>query len=172
MGYNVWETCLFVPDFSRVECASWVQAWGSIIAIGGAFAIAYFQARHLQKLEAVRQDAERREMCVTVAEQLRNFQAFCRALVKRLPNNGQAVEVGRNFKQGAPVFCGINTMALPSALASRVAGLQYAAMITVTRVDGGDLSELRKNLQQLADDCETAIQRSHELAAGLPQRGS
>lgn len=33
MDYNVWETCMLVPGFSRDECASWVQAWVSGLAI-------------------------------------------------------------------------------------------------------------------------------------------
>src|SRR6476469_1237636 len=33
MAYDVWQTCVFVPGLSRGECASWVQAWGSIGAV-------------------------------------------------------------------------------------------------------------------------------------------
>jgi hypothetical protein len=34
--YNVLETCMLIPHFSRSACASWVQAWGSVAAIGVA----------------------------------------------------------------------------------------------------------------------------------------
>lgn len=33
MAYDLWQSCVLVPGFSRSECASWVQAWGSIGAI-------------------------------------------------------------------------------------------------------------------------------------------
>lgn len=43
MAYNLWETCVLFPGFSRGECAAWVQAWGSIAAIAAAIAIAGWQ---------------------------------------------------------------------------------------------------------------------------------
>ncbi|OCS47933.1 hypothetical protein [Ralstonia pickettii] len=58
MNYNVWETCLLLPfGLNRAECASWVQAWGSILAIGGTAFAAYYQGRkQLQAtIEGVRQ---------------------------------------------------------------------------------------------------------------------
>lgn len=33
MVYNVFETCMLVPHVSAANCAGWVQAWGSLIAI-------------------------------------------------------------------------------------------------------------------------------------------
>lgn len=33
MNYDVWQTCLLYPGLTRAECASWVQAWGSVLAI-------------------------------------------------------------------------------------------------------------------------------------------
>lgn len=39
MAYEIWESCVLIPGFSRSECASWVQAWGSI---GAILAAAYF----------------------------------------------------------------------------------------------------------------------------------
>lgn len=45
MTYNLLETCMLAPGFNRAECASWVQAWGSILAICAAVLIAYIQHR-------------------------------------------------------------------------------------------------------------------------------
>jgi len=39
------DTCFLVRGVSDANCASWVQAWGSIAAIGAAIAIAYVQRR-------------------------------------------------------------------------------------------------------------------------------
>lgn len=37
--YSVWQSCLLVPGISRAECASWVQAWGSIAALAIAIGL-------------------------------------------------------------------------------------------------------------------------------------
>lgn len=37
--YNVWQSCLLVPGISTAECASWVQAWGSIAALAIAIGL-------------------------------------------------------------------------------------------------------------------------------------
>ena len=55
MTYNLWDSCLLVPGFSRSGCASWVQAIGSILAICAAAAIAYVQ--HRQNLQQQRRIA-------------------------------------------------------------------------------------------------------------------
>ena len=36
MAYEILNTCLLIPGISEGDCARWVQAWGSIIAIGFA----------------------------------------------------------------------------------------------------------------------------------------
>lgn len=59
MSYAVLETCIFLPlDLTRSECASWVQAWGSILAIIIAVGIAIVQARRQQQntLHAIREE--------------------------------------------------------------------------------------------------------------------
>lgn len=45
MAYEIFETCMLVPGFSRGECASWVQAWGSVLAILFAPLLVIWQAR-------------------------------------------------------------------------------------------------------------------------------
>lgn len=40
MDYDIWQNCFLIPGFSRIECASWVQACGTVLAIlptGGLF---------------------------------------------------------------------------------------------------------------------------------------
>ncbi len=39
MDYNVWQTCLLVPNVSASNCAGWVQAWGSLIGLLIAIAV-------------------------------------------------------------------------------------------------------------------------------------
>lgn len=53
MDYNLWNTCILVPGFSRSECASWVQAWGSIGAIAGAVWIGLWNDRRALRIRRV-----------------------------------------------------------------------------------------------------------------------
>lgn len=59
MDYKVWETCSLLPfGLSRGECASWVQAWGSILAIAGTAGAAIYQAQtqHQSTIAGLRQE--------------------------------------------------------------------------------------------------------------------
>lgn len=41
MAYDVWQSCMLIDiGLNKSECASWVQAWGSIGAIAGSFLLA------------------------------------------------------------------------------------------------------------------------------------
>lgn len=51
MAYDVWQTCMLVSGVDERDCASWVQAWGSIAAILAAVGIAWWQ-RHTDRSEA------------------------------------------------------------------------------------------------------------------------
>jgi hypothetical protein len=46
---DVWQSCMLVPGLNRSECASWVQAWGSIGAIVGAIWISRLEQRRRRK---------------------------------------------------------------------------------------------------------------------------
>lgn len=71
MDYKICETCLFVPiSLTRGECAAWVQAWGTIIAIGGAFVIANLQANKALKNSMIKLAEERRQDHLRTAETL------------------------------------------------------------------------------------------------------
>jgi hypothetical protein len=63
MTYSVEQTCVFFPwGLTSSECASWVQAWGTILAIAGSAGLALWQAhrqsrasqrqRHLERVQA------------------------------------------------------------------------------------------------------------------------
>lgn len=49
-----WDTCMLVRGLNPSECASWVQAWGSIVGIAAASAGVFWQVRkqRQQALEA------------------------------------------------------------------------------------------------------------------------
>jgi hypothetical protein len=66
--FNVWQSCLLVPGISRAECASWVQAWGSIVALAIAIGLGVHQTRAAASLEArSRRELDRRMIAVVNA---------------------------------------------------------------------------------------------------------
>jgi len=71
MTWNIWKTCLIVSDLSPGDCAAWVQAWGTILAVGGAFAVGAYQASSQAKSSIRALDHERAQDRLRVAE------AFC-----------------------------------------------------------------------------------------------
>ena len=77
MAYNVWETCLLIPGFSRGECASWVQADGAILALLVAIGLSMKQWRDARRSEWRR---DRRTMIHTFA----GFVAVASAIIEAL----------------------------------------------------------------------------------------
>jgi len=67
MSGSIWETCMLVPGFSRAECASWVQAWGSVGAILVAAAVVFVQNR-------LQRDRENRQRIETLVARMRTLQ--------------------------------------------------------------------------------------------------
>lgn len=49
MAYEVWNTCFLVPEIVARDCASWVQAWGSLGALAVAIGVGWYQARRSAK---------------------------------------------------------------------------------------------------------------------------
>jgi hypothetical protein len=170
---SIFETCLLVPGFSRSECASWVQAWGSIAAIAGAFAVTYVQARQQRLADRRRQRAELRERFMAAAEVIRNLQMFAETLMKRLEDSrGDSLpDVAVTFQRAAPNVSSLNPLELPGPLASRVAGLQYVISMILARIELGQAAELPRVLHQLSNDCDKAVARAHELAADCTRLG-
>lgn len=46
-----WESCMLVHGLNPSECASWVQAWGTMIAIAASTAVAIIVQRHSSRRE-------------------------------------------------------------------------------------------------------------------------
>lgn len=64
MAYDVWQTCMLVPGISERDCASWVQAWGSIAAILAAVGIAWWQ-HHKERRQSAGAAKVRAELAST-----------------------------------------------------------------------------------------------------------
>lgn len=62
------DTCFLVPGISRGECASWVQAWGSIVAIIAAAGIVFVQHVLDRRREAFKQhETDRRLLTIALS---------------------------------------------------------------------------------------------------------
>lgn len=81
MAYEIGQTCMLVNmGLSRSECASWVQAWGSLLAVAGAALGIWWQARKqaqqraqdLLRIESEHENAK-------VAEEVRRLSAIAGA---------------------------------------------------------------------------------------------
>lgn len=71
MDYKVWETCFLLPfGLTRGECASWVQAWGSILAIVGTAGAAIYQARRQYQSTMAGLRLQQKQAHLQVAETL------------------------------------------------------------------------------------------------------
>ena len=57
MSGDIWNTCLFVSDMNRSDCASWVQAWGSILAVLAALVVVQYQHHLSVKRERKKEHA-------------------------------------------------------------------------------------------------------------------
>ena len=66
MAYNIWETCVLMPGFNRSECASWVQAIGTLVALAIAVAVPAWQHWAAVKREQ-RSDAQRAKRVLEIA---------------------------------------------------------------------------------------------------------
>jgi hypothetical protein len=61
MSASIWQTCMLVPGLSRDECASWVQAWGTIGALAVAIGIAWWQTGLARRLRLEELENAKRE---------------------------------------------------------------------------------------------------------------
>eukprot|EP00456_Euglypha_rotunda_P038527 TRINITY_DN2961_c0_g2_i1.p3 TRINITY_DN2961_c0_g2~~TRINITY_DN2961_c0_g2_i1.p3 ORF type:complete len:188 (-),score=25.48 TRINITY_DN2961_c0_g2_i1:530-1093(-) len=85
MTGNIWQTCMLVDmGLTRSECASWVQAWGSGIAILASGLIAWVQI-YVAKRSTMRAQRERALATVDAVAQLaRSFSMQMASLAAQL----------------------------------------------------------------------------------------
>lgn len=95
--YAIWQSCLLVPGLTRGECASWVQAIGSIVAI---FAGLYGVARQLGHAEVMRKldQRERNNALITttlhVVEDAQRCLDFIAKKLRDGRDQGSSVKMG------------------------------------------------------------------------------
>ncbi|MET3373473.1 hypothetical protein ABIC89_002535 [Variovorax boronicumulans] len=123
MAYDVWQSCMLLPvEFKRSDCASWVQAWGSIAAVVGALFVAFYVPLRQMK-------ADRRQALWSAA-------AFATALVPALrgirravgeSKHGAAVGVKYHVQTASDMGAIIRLDLIPLDLLPSVMGLRSLA---------------------------------------------
>lgn len=89
MAYEIWQTCALVNiGLTRGECASWVQAWGSIAAILIAVRVSRKQYRDAQKLQKQLADRTRSDKARAVMAICSNALAVLSMLKRGYENGG------------------------------------------------------------------------------------
>ena len=101
------QTCFFVPGISRVECASWVQSLGSILAIIAAFFVASHQARLARRHDRDR-EASVIEAFATLIGHLRIFLLISAEAHGTTPSEECADERTRTSQRAKDVIEAIN----------------------------------------------------------------
>ncbi|MDR6886091.1 MULTISPECIES: hypothetical protein [Variovorax] len=131
-----WQTCMLVRGLNPSECASWVQAWGTILAIVAAGSFTWWQLR-TQRLSTLKARRERLgaliETVSTLYDSLAREVIGVEPFLKRLP---EAKMLRTRFAQ-SPAFSDIERSAqsLPLHEFSDPASVKLAVdLVAVTRL--------------------------------------
>jgi hypothetical protein len=96
-----WESCVLVRGLNPSECASWVQAWGSVLAIIASAAVAIL----VQQLEAHRARAAKLEQEIRLLKIIGQFVFEVRAKLRDIDEH-DIPYLHRNWTAvDAPVAC-------------------------------------------------------------------
>lgn len=117
MAYNVWETCLLVPGFSRGECASWVQAIGSIAAVVGTLVVMRIQIAHATAQQRERENKTSSERLFALLDPLVQANGRCVTALKGMSSNARhlAAHFSDLIKEAEAILNGIPVYGYPSA---------------------------------------------------------
>ena len=103
MAYEIGQTCMLVNiGLSRSECASWVQAWGAIVAlaIAGGIAIAQIRAARAHAAEVERNKQQALIEVVATLARLLQLEIESRAAILTADTDEQTRR--SSFAAGAP----------------------------------------------------------------------
>lgn len=138
-----WQTCMLVRGLNPSECASWVQAWGSIGAIIGAILIASHAGRRLRKQQA---DDERalRALAIKLADDVRHLCNLRATYVPQFSTPSSASGIRTSFLQiaqplrNAPIWK-MHDVHLATEIGSIVYQIDLVASLLNTSPGGTDV---------------------------------
>lgn len=134
MEYDIWQTCMLLPvNLNRGECASWVQAWGSIGAIVGAFSLAQWNEHRALR--------SRREVAVRKA---RSFAASMGAVADTVI----AIAPHNNFKEIRTVLALADELMLDArTIEQELLELKWTNAVFGLRSVGAQMAEFLRLVQ-------------------------
>lgn len=176
MSYEICQTCLLIPvDLTRSECASWVQAIGSIFAIAAAVGVAIYQASRQQAITRQAMLEQANAANLSVAETLAELAKASLSIQKHFENNLKTREAvmeaatygmksDMSMLQGLEQFLyAVELHKLPQPLVKL--GLILASSITQLRVKVEQV--LRISRQMRAEEFEDLFQSLHQMTISL-----
>jgi hypothetical protein len=176
MSYEICQTCLLFPvDLTKSECASWVQAIGTILAIAVAVGVAFYQANRQQAItrQAMLDQANAANLSVaeTLAELAKASLNLQKHFEKNLNTREAVMEAGTygmksdmSMLQGLEQFLyAVELHRLPQPLVKL--GLILASSITQLRVKVEQV--LRINRQMRAEEFDDLFQSLHQMTISL-----
>lgn len=176
MSYEICQTCLLLPvDLTRSECASWVQAIGSILAIAAAVGVAIYQASRQQAITRQAMLDQANAANLSVAETLAELAKASLNLQKHFENNLKTREAvmeaaAYGMKGDMSMLVGLEQFLyaielhkLPQPLVKL--GLILASSITQLRVKIEQV--LRINRQMRAEEFDDLFQSLHQMTVSL-----
>jgi hypothetical protein len=176
MSYEICQTCLLFPvDLTKSECASWVQAIGTILAIAVAVGVAFYQANRQQAItrQAMLDQANAANLSVaeTLAELAKASLYLQKHFEKNLNTREAVMEAGTygmksdmSMLQGLEQFLyAVELHRLPQPLVKL--GLILASSITQLRVKVEQV--LRINRQMRAEEFDDLFQSLHQMTISL-----
>lgn len=191
MDYKVCETCFLFPlGLSRAECASWVQAWGSIIAIFAAVWIAKKQQSKTMaalKNERLQDKLQTAETLSVLAKNALKLQQDIAARYKdrtAISNNVNKIDTFV-MPEVASLERSLDNIQLHTIPASLVTPFMFLSAIVRQfkikmedvllhhrQMDEADFSDFFKSLDEMkvsidktANDFETEIKKLHDATA-------
>lgn len=176
MSYDICQTCLLFPvDLTRSECASWVQAIGSILAIAAAVGVAIYQANRQQAItrQAIIDQANAANLSVaeTLAELAEASLNLQKHFEKNLNTRDAVMEAATyglrsdmSMLQGLEQYLyAIDIHKLPQPLVRL--GLILASSITQLRLKVDQV--LRINRHMRSEEFEDFFQSLHQMTVSL-----
>jgi hypothetical protein len=112
MAYEILETCMLVPGVSAANCAGWVQAWGSLIAV----AIAIWIPLAIRQADQLARKAEAATAARLVAEDVYLMLEPAIGYLNSIRDDRQTVPAGEHKAGMAALYLKvINATALPTS---------------------------------------------------------
>lgn len=161
MAYEFWNSCVGMPGFSRSECASWVQAWGSIGALVGLWWATKKQldtARRQKEIELREQRVSWGQLCFEVTE---DVVRLLRDTERKFEEHRTHIGTERAEEALATVRS-LESRSLPAELLAEMLVVKRELAFTVTAIRQHQAGHTLGHRSTKAAARATAVERVHQ----------